>query len=411
MRPGRGRRGAYGPLFALVLVGLLSMGALAIDTAHLGQCRTEARAIADGAARGGLVVLRSTGDTGDADAAIAALVAAGDVCGAAPDSPTVTWGRWDDTDATPTFAAGATPPNAVRVSVARTGANSVDTFLAGLMGFAQTEVRVSAVAATRSVHALFVVDQQDGWTEAGMLQAQAAVQSAFARVADAASPADAVGVIGTSGPYAWELTPLTGIGTALGRAAVEADLAVLSLASFAGSQTSTTDGIDCSVFGSPNVDDFATDSCYPAMPRRYSDEGGVDPAVALELAWAEHTAAQGTIPVQHRVVVLLTAHDPTAVLSGAGTERAADSYSEPFTELVDTIPIDAVTIAADAETQATALWDDLRAHVWVVSVATTDPVYDDLPRGDGWHAAASTASELEPLMRSIVSAWPIAVVE
>ncbi len=406
----RSRRGVYASLFAMVAMALLGVGAIALDVGHLGECRVQANAIAGAAAKGGLVALRRTGLTTEGADAITTLVAASDVCGAAPTTEAIVWGRWDDTLATPVFTSGATPPNAVRVTVARTGANAVDALLGGIGGLSATTVRGVATAATRSLRLVVVIDQQTGWTESTFLEAQDAVTTTIDLIGASASPKDEVAVIGASGPYAWELTPMTGINDDGGLAAVDADLAVLGLASFAGTNAVLDDGVDCLV-GDPVVDDFSTPpgGCYPEMPRRYSDEAGMDHSVGMAMARAAHTGAGGAIG--YRAMLMITRHAPTAVPVGVGTERANDLYTEArFTEAVGTIPKDPTSIRSDAEAEAAALWGE-RVHSWVIAWDATDTVFENLATGDGWAWEVTPAEDFHELAVAVASAMPIAVVE
>lgn len=408
----KGRRGAFAPMLVFLLLMLLGFGAFSLNVAHLGQCRVEAESIAASAARAGVMILRGGGTTGDADGAIVALVAANTVCGSAPNIASITWGRWDDTVTNPSFVGTATPPNAVRVGLGRAGAGSVPTFLGDFIGVNSVEVYGMATAAIRSQHLVIIVEIQQGLSESAFLQVKDGIVAGVAVLGASASPEDKLAVVVTSGPYAWEMVPLTSIGDAAGLASVQADLQTLALASFAGTQVSTVDSVDCTVASGSVEDDFNSPSggCYPDMPRRYSDEAGSDLSVALDLARAQFIA-EATTPATRNVAVFM--HKPfTAVPSDAGAARTADSYVEGrFTEVVGLIPNDVVSAAGQAQTSSDALWSESRASLWVTLYNLSDTGYTALVQGDGWVVDNATTGDTADLIGAIVGASPVGVVQ
>jgi hypothetical protein len=408
----KGRRGVFAPMLVFLLLMLLGFGALSLNVARLGQCRVEAESIAASAARAGVMVLRAGGSTGDADGAIVALAAANNVCGTAPSIETIIWGRWDDTVVNPSFVATAIPPNAVRVGLGRAGAGAVETFLGDFIGVNAVDVHGVATAAVRSQHLVVIVEIQQGLSESAFLQVKQGLIDGVDVFGASAAPADKVAIIVTSGPFAWELVPLTSVGDASGLASVQADLQQLALASFAGTQISTNDGVDCTAASGPSEDDFSSPSggCYPEMPRRYSDEEGSDLSVALDLARAEFIA-EVTTPAVRSVAVFM--YKPySAVPSDAGAARAADSYAETrFTEVAGFVPNDVISLSSQAQTSSAALWSESRASLWVTLYNIGDTGYAALVQGDGWLVDGASATDTGDLIGSIVGASPVGVVQ
>jgi hypothetical protein len=312
----------------------------------------------------------------------------------------------------PSFVATAIPPNAVRVGLGRAGAGAVETFLGDFIGVNAVDVHGVATAAIRSQHLVVIVEIQQGLSESAFLQVKQGLIDGVDVFGASASPADKVAVIVTSGPFAWELVPLTSVGDASGLASVQADLQQLALASFAGTQISTNDGVDCTAASGPSEDDFSSPSggCYPEMPRRYSDEEGSDLSVALDLARAEFIA-EVTTPAVRSVAVFM--YKPySAVPSAAGAARAADSYAESrFTEVTGTIPNDVISLSSQAQTSSAALWSESRASLWVTLYNIGDTGYAALVQGDGWLVDGASVTDTGPLIGSIVGASPVGVVQ
>ena len=406
------RRGAFAPMLVFLLLMLLGFGAFSLNVAYLGQCRVEAESVAASGARAGIMILRAGGTTGDADGAIVALAAANQVCGVMPSVESITWGRWDDTATNPSFVATATPPNAVRVGLGRAGSGSVQTFLGDFIGVNSVDVHGMATAAARSQHLVVIVDTQQGLSESAFLQVKDGIIAGVSVLGASASPGDKLSVIVSSGPYAWEIVPLSSIGDATGLASVQADLQTLALASFAGTQASTVDGVDCTVSTGSTEDDFGSPSggCYPDMPRRYSDEEGSDLSVALDLARAQFIAEATTPTVRHVVVFMHNTF--TAVPSDAGTARGADGHVEGrFTEVIGTIPNDVVSIGSQSQTSSDALWSESRASIWVNLYNHNDAGYAALLQGDGWIVDSAATGDTADLIGAIVGASPVGVVQ
>ncbi|MEQ1565112.1 MAG: pilus assembly protein TadG-related protein, partial [Myxococcota bacterium] len=159
----RARRGNYSILFALTLVLVMGFGALSVDVSLMTMARLQAQAAADSASHAGLVTYLQAADvpTGETAGAVAAQWVV-DHANVGLGTPTLKaapeFGAWDFAAPTPAFGAVAPgdTPNAVRVTVQRTGGNSVPLMLAPFLGVADFEVEATSVAA-QELRALMVV--------------------------------------------------------------------------------------------------------------------------------------------------------------------------------------------------------------------------------------------------------------
>ncbi len=151
------------------------------------------------------------------------------------------------------------------------------------------------------------------------------------------------------------------------------------------------------------IDDFTAPDggCYPWMPRLYSDESGADHGAGLELARILFSEAG---PATRRSVVMLTYGRPRAGFPTAGTERAAQGYVEArWRELVTPVPASDDDVREAARAASDALWQEHTAHVWTVSLAVDDDMFDDLPTGDGSHLVTTDPSAIAALIDSVLT--------
>jgi len=409
----RARRGAYAILFAVLAVALLGVSAFAINVAWVSACRSEATAVAEAAARAGVRALRRTGDTAQASTAIQAIVDANTVCNAVPDTPTIEWGRYDETAAPPTFVPSATPADAVRVSIGRTGANALAPLWALNGGPTTIDLATSETAAVRGTHVAFVLDATEAWTEAEILLARDALRAALGRLADVASERDRTTLAVGAGPYAWTWTASADLASVGVPAAVDASWADLRMASRAGSQGAGTDddGVACAVHTGGSEDDFSTPSggCYPDMPRLYSDETGWDASVAIDDVRTRIVGQASASEV--RAIVVLAAGDPGAISGSAGTARAADAYTETrFPESVGTAPRSQTDVENAIRASTLAAWTNEGTHVWVVTLDTASTFYPTAVRGLGTYTDVTDPADLDDALLDIVASLPVGVV-
>jgi len=142
----RDQRGGIAALFGLSSAVLFTIAALVIDGGQLYVTKTKLQGTADAAALAAAVDLPNEGP-----AQAAALIYAMNNMAPGEHGPVlhpadVTFGIWDQRDKS--FTTGATPPDAVRVTVRRSASrgNPVETHFAHLLGFPEVDVEASAIA-------------------------------------------------------------------------------------------------------------------------------------------------------------------------------------------------------------------------------------------------------------------------
>jgi hypothetical protein len=409
----RARRGNYVMLLAAAVTVALGLGAFAIDIPYRLMSQGQAQGVADAAAHAALVALRRGADESTATAAAQSVVAANGVAGVAPDVLDIQFGAWDDTQAVPVFSEGGSHPNAVSMQVGRTDGSAVDYLFAKIIGYTTFDVSCTAVAASRSAQVAFVLDVSPSWTQADFAAARAGLLDALDRLSASASPGDVVSLTVYNSRYAWTVSPWTSLADAMDVSTMRAQWAGLNVASRAGVDADAADTTECTYNTGGSQDDFTdpvVGGCYPTMPRAYVDEAGADPSVGLRNAEALYGSSSAVS--RFRSVVLITGHNPAAVPSDAGTQRAADSYSEArWPEFAGDADHSLDAIRTDSVASAGRLWSSWSAHTWVVALNADDAMFASTAQGDGYAVQSSNASDASRILREIVAELPIAVVE
>lgn len=412
IRHPRARRGNYVLLLVVALVVLLGFGALAIDTAYVLLVRAQAQDVADAASQAAALVLRSTGDTDQAQAAAEQVVALNEVGGEAADLVELEFGAWDDSLVDPTFVTPAYHPNAVRATVAREGQRAVPFLLAKMWGYEDIDVRARAVSASRSVQVAIVLDITGSWGEADFNDARTAVLGALDMLTATAADVDEVALTIFTNRYAWAYTPFTNVADPSLAAAVRGNWTLLNIASKGGEDANPTDGVDCALHPLASRNDFTDPpgGCYPPMPREYTDEPGTDHSTGILLA--QQLFEEGSGGANFRAMIVLTDGRPNDLGAASGTLRADEGYVETrWREYVGPVPRSKDEIRA-ASIQATGeLWSDLRVHTWVVSLVAYDEMMPAMVRGDGYDVVASDSAELAAILAQIIAQMPLAIVE
>ncbi len=399
----RARRGQYGAFLAVLLVVMLGFTALILDGARLLGARSEARAAADLAAHAALVELRRSGGSVEAARARAEQVLARNTVGRRPPVLSdLAVGTWDDRLAAPSFDL-ATPGNAVEVLVRSEASPS---WLAASWGASSSEVHARAVAASRGLHLVVAVDLDPAWREEEILAVRRGLGALLGRLAATAGPDDRVGLVLFHSRYGWVGAPLAS------GAGASTFAATLGAGSVAGDNADPGDGVDCVPHAGPALDDFelATEGgCFPAMPRVYSDEDGTDLAVALELV-GQLLAGADAAPAA-RAALVLSRDGLAAIGATAGAARAADGYVETrFAEVSSAAGQGELDLGDAAGAAADALWADLGAHVWVVTLGDAAELAT-IPQGAGDVVVELDAAAMEARIPALVSAFPLGVVE
>ncbi len=408
----RPRRGNYSTLLALALVMLLGFGALAIDIAYMRLAQAQAQDIADAASHAALLALRQTGSQREATAAARTVLNSNRIAGGSPELEQIVFGAWDDSAETPSFVPTNVRPNAVRVTVSRSGDRAISYNLAGLFGKENFGVRSSAVAASRTYQIIFVMDITNSWSEANFLHAREAAVIALEMLTGAASGVDEVGMTLFTNRFAWEYTPLTRVAVGSNAENMLADWGDLNTASKAGKDKNHSDGRNCELNSGSKINDFnnpVRGGCYPDMPREYRDEPGTDHSTGMELA--RQMFDEGASGAVYRAMIVVTDGQPNG-LGSPGTARAADGYEEDrWREYVGPAPRTTNEVRNASITSAQQMWDELQVNTWIVSYVADDWFMDQVPQGDGYKVVTNNASQLENILAQIISEMPVALVE
>lgn len=416
MRPApplrRRARGNYVLLLAASLMAVLGFGALSIDVGWMLLARGQAQDVADAASQAGMIVLRQTASQPLAEDAIRQVVGRNQVAGVVPHVEAITWGTWDDSLANPVFVPGGARPNAVRVTVSRTGDHAVPLMLSRIWGKTSFSTRGQAVSATRSIQLVVVLDITGSWGESDFGSAREAVLQAVDMIAGTATDADEIGMTIFTNRYAWAYTPFTNISIPANALAVRQSWERLNIASKGGTDANHRDGVACVLKPLAERNDFTNPDggCYPDMPREYTDEPGTDHSTGILLAQQLYEEAAGG--ANYRAMIVLTDGRPNGLGGTSGQLRAAEGYVEArWREYQGPVPRSQDDIR-DASILASAqLWADLDVHTWVVSLVEHDDFMPAMVRGDGYYTRTDSADELAGIFRQIISELPLAIVE
>jgi hypothetical protein len=414
----RSRRGAYAIIFAFSLVIILGFGALAVDVAYVRLAQMQTQDIADAASQAALYRLRRTGDLDDARNAAQLIVENNYVAGQSPTVEDVTFGVWDHIATPPTFTATEDAPNAVRVTVARTGDNSVSLFLARLFGIDEADISRQATSATRALHVIVAMDVTGSWSQVNFRNARLASLAFLDVLESAYGEWDMLGMTIFSGRYAWEYTPMTYIEDEVATGAARAEWNQLRVASKGG--TGKAYPTECAL----NTDSpagqnsarnkwaapYAVGGCYPEMPREYTDEPGTDHTTSL--IQARTMFEEQTDPTAFRALVMLTDGIPNGLSATHGQFRINLGYNEPrWRQYTGVRPHTTAQVKTQSNTLTQQLYDDLSVNTWVVSFVQHDAFMSTMPKGIGYYVNTSNSAALIPIFEDIANSLPMAIVQ
>lgn len=401
----RPRAGSYAVGAVLMLTLGLTLGAFAFEVGRLSLCHSHLEVLTDHAAATGVHALRRTADLTDAERAIDTVLSRNPICRTPVTLQASTWGTWTPSAG---FVAGASPPNAVQISVDASDAGGVSLLWGSFLNTSFVSLGATSTAALPPLHLAIVHDVQTVWSESQALLVRDALRDTLQHWAASAGPEDTVTLVLAASHLAWvwtEPTPVAG-----NAASLDASWESVILASRAGTQPSTTDGVDCTVHTGAQTDDYTTPpgGCYPDMPRRYSDEVSLDLGNALALARSRLQSP----PLTHRRGTLAVLGQPYGNLpTTVGEARALDGFVEGrFAEQASSVPAGSADLQDRAETAATSGWEDLGVDLWLLPVNTLEPQYDTLPQGRGWRLDVADPGSLAPALREVVSTQPVGVV-
>lgn len=404
------RGGNYAILLAFAIVVVLGFGAIAVDTSYMRLAKSQAQDVADAASQAAIIVLRRTGSTAQAEDAAREVLAQNVVVGSDAELEEITFGSWDPD--TGTMTPDELRPNAVKVTVGRTGDDSPELFMAPVFGYPSFRVRGQSTSAARSLHVVVVMDITNSWSPSDFSYARQAVTSLYDTLAATADETDMIGMTVFTGRYAWEYTPMTYMDQAE-LDDVRSDWSNMTTASKAGDASAYPWPKVCKPYTSGSLKDNFEDTeggCYPDMPREYLDEYGTDHTVGLEQA-ALMFAEQPDVTA-FRAMIVITDGYPSGTNSNHGKARRAEGYEEArWREQLAEIPHSTSAIEAESVDLTAEMWEQQRVHTWVVSFVNDSNFMELMPRGQGYYTRTSDPQVLVPILEDIANSLPIAIVE
>jgi len=411
------RRGSQALLFGVTLIFFLGFAALAVDISWQLHVRAQAQDIADTAAISAMIAYRRTADLDISEAAAIRTVRHNELGGEMP-SVQLTWGRWSEVDATPTFIPDDVQPHAVHARISRQGDRQVPYFLAPIFGQMGFDVQATAVGAARSAEVALVLDITGSWGEADFAEAREAVTGALTLLENSTSDLDRINMVIFTNRYAWVYSEWSAVADPIVAQALRNDWNQLNIASKAGVDANPLDGVACVLNaarpGSHGPNDFndPVGGCYPPMPREYTDEPGTDHSTGILLAKQLFEEVPSGTNVSYRAMIVITDGRPNDLGAASGTIRASQGYTESrWREYLGPVPRSKDDIRA-ASIQATEdLWNDRAVHTWVVSLVADDPMMPAMVRGDGFYVRTDDPTQLAGILGDIVANLPLAVVE
>jgi len=405
------RRGSIAVMAAGAIVVLLAFGAMAIDLSYVRLAQAQAQDIADAASIAALWSVRQSGDIDEAEDAGGTLVGLNPMVGKTAELTSIEFGDWDSSLGT--FVTDEDTPNAARVRIARENSGAVPLFLGRLFGHDSVDVAAEAIAASRDLHVVLVMDITNSWSRPNYYNAREAAVAFYDVLEQAHGPSDRIGMTVFTGRYAWEFTPLTLMEDASLTGSVRSQWAVMETASKAGNYNASSSK-GCNVYGRRHSlrDDFTSPvgGCFADMPREWLDEPGTDHTTGLEMARTmfEDNFEDGV----YRAMVVLTDGLPAGLSSSNFQDRDADGYVETrWREYRGPVPHSGSDVRSDSEDLAEELWEDLEVNTWVVSFNADHVFMDNMSQGDGYYTVTSNASTLVDIFEEIATSLPLAVVK
>ena len=438
----RRQGGNYSVMMVSMLSVLMGFGALSMDVSLMRLAQSEAQDVADAAAHAAIVELKATGDATMAEEAAAEVIAANTIVGGVPQITQVEMGSWSDQSRV--FTPGPVS-NGVRVSVGRTGSNAVPLLMAPIFGWDHVDVRGSAVAATKSLQVILVIDITGSWHQKNFLKAREASVAFLDVLHGGHGDWDEIGMVLFMQRFGWEYTPWTLIEDSENNSAlVRNKWSLLNVGSYAGDyQASWAVGsninskyVACKVYGTNNATtggspwsgwcssgsscyqttkknkhslSVPTGGCYPAMPRYFSDEGGTDHTTGMYMA--KQMFQENVDPTAYKAMIVLTDGQPNGYSSATGSIRSTQPYNETrFREYKRTTSHSTAQIETDTVSLANQMYTNQGVNTWFVSFVEYRAFMENAATGDGWFSLATSSADIVPIFEEIARSLPVSIV-
>jgi Flp pilus assembly protein TadG len=240
----------------LLLMVLMSFGALSMDVSLMRLGQSQAQDLADAAAHAAVVVLKQGGTETEARTAAEEVIASNTIVGLTPQLIELNFGSWDSDSQTFTEGTGS---GAVRVQLGLVGNNALPLLMGPVLGWNKVEVRGQATAATKRLQVLLVMDTTGSWHQKNFKNARNAAVAFLDVLHGNHGDEDMVGMTVFHQRFGWEYTPFTLVAdSAANLNLIRDDWAALNISSYAGDyQPTWTTGsyinskyVACKVYGS-----------------------------------------------------------------------------------------------------------------------------------------------------------------
>lgn len=389
----RNRAGNYSMFLGFLMPVFIGFAALSVDVGWMRIAESQAQDVADAAAFAALIELRRTGSTADAEDAAEYVQKRNIIGGKKPELTEMRFGNWERGGE---FIESSFRPNAVQAKVGRYTTSSgggVDMQFARIWGYDDVSVEGDAVAASRSLHVVLVMDITGSFAGEIKYARQAAL--AFLDILeDVHGDYDKMGMAVFTYRFANEWTPMFDLDNPVAVLAARTQWGLLNVASKkTGADPSCTD---------------RGDGKYPQMPREYCDEPGTDHHVGLIMARQMFT--DETDPFAYRAAVLLTDGQPNG-LDDSSQRDDADYVEERWREYAGPVPHSRTEIETATVVEAQKSWTNERIHTWTVTFRAENAFLKDTVQGDGAYYYTTNPDDLVPIFEEIANSLPLLIVE
>ncbi len=371
----------------MLVSAAMGMAALAIDVSWMRIAHTQAQDVADAAANAALIELRRTGDVELAAAAAEEFVSRNVVGDRPAELLEIEFGRWDEEDLS--FQTDSLSPHAVRAVVGRPHDNPLPLYFAHALGWSTFAVEKEALAATRSMQVVLVMDVTGSFA-ADIGSARAAALE-FLDLLDAThGEYDMVGMVLYHGRFGVEYTPLKYLDDEFLDKTARADWQKINVASKRHWLWGWSYG-----------------GTFPDMPREYPDEAGTDHHTGIEMALQMFTEKPD--PYAFKAIVMLTDGRPSTL--STPQNRANDGYVETRWRAYEgPAPHSTSQIRTRSLQSARRAWEEHGINVWSVSYDAREDFLVDMAQGVGSFYYTENAQMLRSIFAEIASSLPIATV-
>lgn len=400
----RAQSGNYSMMIGVALPVFIGFIALSVDAAWIQMANSQSQDVADAAAHAALIEYRRTGSTTDAQTAAQQIVDFNAIGESNGDLLDVRFGEWSRGGA---FKLDGEVTNAVEVDVGRVADNPLPLFFAKMLGRNEAEVSASATTASRSLHAVLVMDITASFRYDIHFARDGAV-SFLDIIHDSSTVDDRVGMTTFFSRYSHVWTPMVDVNPSADYNTTRAQWST-----FTWGHTAHDDWDGDYIEDHPNMgyygETYYNDS--PQMPWYFGDDWGTDHSVGMKVGIDMLLEEAVDDAAAYRALIILTDGKPVGLRNTP--IRRPDDLDEGWTMWKHGDATRSSTkIVSEAQAQADRA-EDNRINVWTVSLGDTaqGAFMETLVRGDGKSFQTSNPAELEPIFKEIAVSLPMLIVD